>query len=150
MLSEIEALIQQINPNVNLHVFGQKLNPESYAICKGDMLLKNHDPKNIRLGNSFSNDYFEDLKFDYMLVSPPFGVEWKKVKDEIQAEHNKLGFTGCFGAGLPRINDGSLLFLQHLVNKMKQHNGGSRIGIVFNGSPLFTGNAGSGESNIRC
>lgn len=149
MLSESEALIQQINPNVKLHVFGQELNPESYAICKGDMLLKNHDPKNIRLGNSFSNDYFEDLKFDYMLVNPPFGVEWKKVKNEIQAEHDKLGFTGRFGAGLPRINDGSLLFLQHLINKMKQHNGGSRIGIVFNGSPLFTGNAGSGESDIR-
>lgn len=149
MLSESEAIINSVNPNATLKVFGQELNPESYAICKGDMLIKDHDSKNIRLGNSFSNDYFEEMKFDYMLVNPPFGVERKKVKDEIKTEHEKLGFSGRFGAGLPRINDGSLLFLQHLISKMKQHNGGSRIGIVFNGSPLFTGNAGSGESEIR-
>jgi type I restriction enzyme M protein len=149
MLSVSEELINKINPNIKIEVFGQELNPESYAICKGDMLVKGHKPKNIRLGNSFSRDYFEDFTFDYMLVNPPFGVEWKKVQKEIKDEHETLGHSGRFGAGLPRINDGSLLFLQHLISKMKQQNGGSRIGIVFNGSPLFTGSAGSGESNIR-
>jgi type I restriction enzyme M protein len=149
MLSVAEEVVHEYNAEVKLEAFGQELNPESYAICKGDMLVKGHKPKNIRLGNSFSNDFFENERFDYMLVNPPFGVEWKKVEKEIKAEHEKAGFSGRFGAGLPRINDGSLLFLQHLISKMKQGNEGSRIGIVFNGSPLFTGGAGSGESNIR-
>lgn len=149
MLSTGEEVMNDYNPNAKLKVFGQELNPESYAICKGDMLIKGHEASNIKLGNTFSKDHFENQTFDYMLVNPPFGVEWKKVEAQIKKEHEQLGFKGRFGAGLPRINDGSLLFLQHLISKMKQHNGGSRIGIVFNGSPLFTGGAGSGESNIR-
>jgi type I restriction enzyme M protein len=149
MLSTGEEVMNGYNANAKLEVFGQELNPESYAICKGDMLIKGHKASNIKLGNTFSKDHFEDKTFDYMLVNPPFGVEWKKVEAQIKKEHEQLGFKGRFGAGLPRINDGSLLFLQHLISKMKQHNGGSRIGIVFNGSPLFTGGAGSGESNIR-
>ncbi len=136
-----------LNPDARLEVFGQEINPESYAICKSDMLIKGQNPTNIKFGNTFTVDGLEDEKFDYMLSNPPFGVDWKKAANVIKAEHENKGFAGRFGAGLPRINDGSLLFLQHMISKMKTD--GSRIGIVFNGSPLFTGQAGSGESEIR-
>jgi type I restriction enzyme M protein len=135
-------------------VFGQELNPESYAICKSDMLIKGQNPENIVRGNSFSEDGHKGRCFDYMLSNPPFGVDWKNVQRAVEDEHEKLGHAGRFGAGLPRINDGALLFLQHMLSKMKPVDsktgeGGSRIAIVLNGSPLFTGDAGSGESEIR-
>ncbi|MCD6116775.1 SAM-dependent DNA methyltransferase [bacterium] len=136
-----------LNKDAKLEVFGQEINPESYAICKSDMLIKGQNPANIKFGNTFTVDGLEDEKFDYMLSNPPFGVDWKKAAKVIKDEHENKGFAGRFGAGLPRINDGSLLFLQHMISKMKAD--GSRIGIVFNGSPLFTGQAGSGESEIR-
>jgi type I restriction enzyme M protein len=147
MLSVGEAYLKELNPKAELKVFGQEINPESYAICKSDMLIKGQDPANIKFGNSFTVDGLEEEKFDYMLSNPPFGVDWKKAEKTIKAEADKKGMSGRFGAGLPRINDGSLLFLQHMISKMKP--GGTRIGIVFNGSPLFTGAAESGESNIR-
>jgi type I restriction enzyme M protein len=150
MLTVAESYMRDLNPQSQLEVFGQELNPETWAICRSDMLLTGHDPTHIVLGNTFSTDGLPDEKFDYMLANPPFGVEWKKVKDEVEAEHETLGFKGRFGAGLPRINDGSLLFLQHMISKMKPvEQGGSRLALVFNGSPLFTGAAGSGESEIR-
>ena len=149
MLSIAEEYLKQLNPDAQLEVFGQELNSESYAVCKSDMLIKGQQADNIYLGNSLSNDKLSGKQFDYMLTNPPFGVEWKKIKKEIVDEHEKSGFGGRFGAGLPRISDGSLLFLTHLISKMKKNNNGSRIGIVLNGSPLFTGGAGSGESNIR-
>jgi type I restriction enzyme M protein len=136
-----------LNPDAKLQVFGQEINPESYAICKSDMLIKGQNPANIKFGNTFTVDGLEDEKFDYMLSNPPFGVDWKKAQKIIKDEHQNKGLAGRFGAGLPRINDGSLLFLLHMISKMKAD--GSRIGIVFNGSPLFTGQAGSGESEIR-
>lgn len=149
MLSVAQEYLNELNPDVRLEVFGQELNAESYAICKSDMLIKGQNPANVALANSLSDDRFSANKFDYMLTNPPFGVEWKKVEKQVTDEHEKLGFAGRFGAGLPRISDGSLLFLLHLISKMKDDNGGSRIGIVLNGSPLFSGGAGSGESNIR-
>ena len=147
MLSVAEIYLNQLNPKAKLEVFGQEINPESYAICKSDMLIKGQNPANMKFGNSFTVDGLEDEKFDYMLSNPPFGVDWKKARKIIKAESEDKGFAGRFGAGLPRINDGAFLFLQHMISKMKQD--GSRIGIVFNGSPLFTGQAGSGESEIR-
>ncbi|GEO27950.1 hypothetical protein AAC03nite_37350 [Alicyclobacillus acidoterrestris] len=150
MLSVSEEYLTDMNRDIMVRVFGQELNPESYAICKADMLLKGQKPSQIRFGNSFSEDGFAGQTFDYMLSNPPFGVEWKKVEKEIREEHEKLGMNGRFGAGLPRISDGSFLFLQHMLSKMKPVSlGGSRIAIVFNGSPLFSGGAESGESNIR-
>jgi len=148
MLSVGEMHLKSLNPDAKLEVFGQEINPESYAICKSDMLIKGQNPDNIKFGNTFTVDGLPDEKFDYMLSNPPFGVDWKKAQKVIKDEYENLGFAGRFGAGLPRINDGSLLFLQHMLSKMKPEDG-SRIGIVFNGSPLFTGQAGSGESNIR-
>ncbi|WP_200210383.1 type I restriction-modification system subunit M [Micromonospora coerulea] len=149
MLSAAEDTITSLNPHASVKLFGQELNPESYAICRSDMMLKGQDPSNIHLGNSFSDDGHEGRRFDYLLANPPFGVEWKKVEPEVK-EEAKLGHAGRFGAGLPRINDGSFLFLQHMISKMEPpEKGGSRIAIVFNGSPLFTGAAESGESNIR-
>ncbi len=136
-----------LNPDAKLEVFGQEINPESYAICKSDMLIKGQNPANIKFGNTFTVDGLEDEKFDYMLSNPPFGVDWKKAQNIIKEESETKKFAGRFGAGLPRINDGSLLFLLHMISKMKAD--GSRIGIVFNGSPLFTGQAGGGESEIR-
>ena len=131
-------------------MFGQELNDETYAICRSDMMLKGQDASHIAPGNSFSEDGHQGSTFDYCLANPPFGVEWKKVENTIRNEHDKLGFRGRFGAGLPRINDGAFLFLQHMISKMKPvAEGGYRIAIVFNGSPLFTGAAGSGESEIR-
>jgi type I restriction enzyme M protein len=150
MLSVGEEHLRELHPDARLEVFGQELNEESYAICRSDLMLKGHDASHIQVGNSFTKDGFAGETFDYMLSNPPFGVEWKKVEDEIRTEAKSLGLAGRFGAGLPRINDGSLLFLQHMIKKMKPvENGGSRIGIVFNASPLFTGAAGSGESEIR-
>ncbi|MEH1057134.1 class I SAM-dependent DNA methyltransferase [Micromonospora sp. CPCC 206171] len=149
MLSEAQDHIQAHNPHATVEVYGQELNGETYAICRSDMMLKGGDPTKIAYGNSFSQDGHETERFDYMLANPPFGVEWKKVEAFIKAEHAR-GHAGRFGAGLPRINDGSLLFLQHMISKMKRpEDGGSRLAIVFNGSPLFSGAAGSGESEIR-
>jgi type I restriction enzyme M protein len=149
MLSAAEDLITSLNPNATVRLFGQEINAESYAICRSDMMLKGQDPANIYFGNSFSDDGHAGKQFDYMLANPPFGVEWKKVKDAVE-EEARLGHAGRFGAGLPRINDGSFLFLQHMLSKMQPvEKGGSRVAIVFNGSPLFTGAAESGESNIR-
>jgi type I restriction enzyme M protein len=149
MLTAAETYIKELNREAKPHMYGQDWNKESYAVCCSDMLIKGENAE-ISFGCSFEQDGFASNKFDYMLANPPFGVEWKKQQKTITDEHEKLGFNGRFGAGLPRINDGSLLFLQHMISKMRLvEEGGSRIGIVFNGSPLFTGDAGSGESNIR-
>lgn len=149
MLSACDDYIRELNPDANVVVYGQELNPESYAICRSDMMIKGQEASNIKFGNSFSNDGHQGQTFNYLLANPPFGVEWKKVKTFVEDEASH-GFGGRFGAGLPRINDGSLLFLQHMISKMKPVSaGGSRVAIVFNGSPLFTGGAGSGESEIR-
>jgi type I restriction enzyme M protein len=150
MLSVAGEYLTEHNPQARLTMFGQELNAESYAICKADMLIKGQDVANIAFGNTFSEDGHPHKKFDYMLSNPPFGVEWKKVEKEIRKEHETQGFNGRFGPGLPRVSDGSLLFLLHLLSKMRPaKDGGSRFGIVLNGSPLFTGGAGSGESEIR-
>jgi type I restriction enzyme M protein len=149
MLAIAEEYIKEMNPDAIPVVFGQELNPESYAICKSDMLIKGLAVNNIKFGNTFTNDGLDGETFNYMLSNPPFGVEWKKVQTQVKMEHDKKGFDGRFGAGLPRISDGSFLFLQHMIAKMKRNDGGSRIAIVFNGSPLFSGSAGSGESEIR-
>ena len=150
MLSVAEEHLGQLNPNARLVMFGQELNPESYAICKADMLIKGQDIANIILGNTLSADGLHGKVFDYALSNPPFGVEWKKIEASIRKEAEQHGFDGRFGPGLPRVSDGSLLFLLHLIKKMQPAvAGGSRFGIVLNGSPLFTGGAGSGESEIR-
>jgi type I restriction enzyme M protein len=167
MLSESEKLIKDpdtgLNPGANIELFGQEYNPESYAICGSDLMIKGEDVKNIVFGNTLGTgkskegfvdgDGHPDEKFHYMQANPPFGVEWKPEKDHVTKEHEAFGFKGRFGPGLPRINDGALLFLLHMISKMEpapaDRGEGSRIGIVFNGSPLFTGDAGSGESNIR-
>ncbi len=149
-LSEGDEYIQQISEQVTVSLHGQELNPESYAICKADMLIKGQGISNIKLGNTLSDDQLAGKTFDIMLSNPPFGVEWKKVQKQVTDEHKHRGFDGRFGPGLPRVSDGSLLFLMHLVSKMRDpREGGSRIGIILNGSPLFTGGAGSGESEIR-
>ena len=149
MLSVAAEYVHELNDQADLKVFGQELNDESFAICKSDMMIKGEDPENIVRGNSFSKDGHAGATFDYMLSNPPFGVEWKQVQKIVEDEHQNLGFSGRFGPGTPRISDGSLLFLLHMCSKMKQGEGGSRLAIVFNGSPLFTGDAGSGESEIR-
>jgi type I restriction enzyme M protein len=150
MLSVAGEYLFELNPKARLTLFGQELNPESHAICKADMLIRGQDISNIVLGNTLSDDGLLGKLFDYMLSNPPFGVEWKKIEKEIREEHEKQGHHGRFGPGLPRVSDGSLLFLMHLLSKMRPAmQGGSRIGIVLNGSPLFTGGAGSGESEIR-
>ncbi|SIO96610.1 type I restriction-modification system subunit M [Vibrio spartinae] len=155
-LSSGMEYVAEMNPNALMRAFGQELNPESYAICKADMLIKGQDVGRIKLGNTLSNDQLPADKFDYMLSNPPFGVDWKKIEGDIKDEHQLKGFDGRFGPGLPRVSDGSLLFLMHLISKMRDtHNSdgsvsdGGRIGIILNGSPLFTGGAGSGESEIR-
>lgn len=150
MLSIAGEYLEEHNPQARLTMYGQELNDESYAICKADMLIKGQDVGNIIPGNTLSEDGHPDKTFDYMLSNPPFGVEWKKVEKTIRDEHTQKGFNGRFGPGLPRVSDGSLLFLMHLISKMRPAvDGGSRFGIVLNGSPLFTGGAGSGESEIR-
>ncbi len=159
-LSSGMEYVLELNPDAVMRTYGQELNPESYAICKADMLIKGQEVNNIKLGNTLSSDQLVAEKFDYMLSNPPFGVDWKKISGEIKDEHEQKGFDGRFGAGLPRVSDGSLLFLMHLISKMRpitdntkdadsSSNQGSRIGIILNGSPLFTGGAGSGESEIR-
>ncbi|MCY2983551.1 MAG: class I SAM-dependent DNA methyltransferase [Planctomycetota bacterium] len=150
MLSVGGEHLAELNPDARLVMYGQELNPESYAICKADMLIKGQDIANIKFGNTLSNDGLPGKEFDYMLSNPPFGVEWKKIEKDIRKEAEQQGFNGRFGPGLPRVSDGSLLFLMHLISKMRPaKDGGSRFGIVLNGSPLFTGGAGSGESEIR-
>lgn len=167
MLSESDKLIADpetgLNPGANLELFGQEYNPESYAICGSDLMIKGEEVKNIVYGNTLGTgkpkegftdgDGHPDERFHFMLANPPFGVEWKPEKDHVTKEHNQFGFKGRFGPGLPRINDGALLFLLHMISKMQpapaDGGEGSRIAVVFNGSPLFTGDAGSGESNIR-
>ena len=156
MLSVTEKYIRDLNAEAAPYLYGQDWNDESWAVCKADMLIKGEDADNIILGDTFTKDGFDrdtegkKRTFDYMLANPPFGVEWKQQQKDIRREADTLGYEGRFGAGLPRINDGSLLFLQHMLAKMRApKDGGSRIGIVFNGSPLFTGDAGSGESDIR-
>ena len=150
MLSIAGEYLLEHNPQARLTMYGQELNDESYAICKADMLIKGQDVGNIAAGNTLSDDGHAQRKFDYMLSNPPFGVEWKKVEKVVRHEHEQKGFDGRFGPGLPRVSDGSMLFLMHLLSKMRSaKDGGSRFGIVLNGSPLFTGGAGSGESEIR-
>ena len=167
MLSESEKLIKDpdtgLNPGANVELFGQEYNPESYAICGSDLMIKGEDVKNIAFGDTLGTgktkdgfvdgDGHPDERFHYMIANPPFGVEWKPEKDHVTREHENFGFDGRFGPGLPRINDGALLFLLHMISKMQpapaDGGEGSRIAVVFNGSPLFTGDAGSGESNIR-
>ena len=150
MLSVAGEYLAEHNPQARLTMYGQELNDESYAICKADMLIKGQPVENIVVGNTLSEDGHGGAKFDYMLSNPPFGVEWKKVEKAVRQEHEQKGFDGRFGPGLPRVSDGSMLFLMHLLSKMRPaQDGGSRFGIVLNGSPLFTGGAGSGESEIR-
>ena len=150
MLSVAEEHLKGRNPDAQLTMFGQELNPESYAICKADMLIKGQDVSNIAFGNTLSEDGHVGKTFHYLLANPPFGVEWKKVEKEVRREHEQMGHAGRFGPGLPRVSDGSLLFLLHMLSKMRPDaEGGCRFGIVLNGSPLFTGGAGSGESEIR-
>ena len=149
MLSIAEEYLRELNPEASLIVYGQELNDESYATCKSDMMIKGQEAKNIHPGNSFTEDGLPDEQFDYMLSNPPFGVEWKKVESEIKDEANLFGYRGRFGAGLPRVSDGSLLFVQHMISKFNRNGDLSRLAVVLNGSPLFTGSAGSGESEIR-
>jgi type I restriction enzyme M protein len=150
MLSVAQDYLRELNPGARLETYGQELNAETWAIARSDMMLKGQKASNIQLGNSFSEDHFKGETFDYLLANPPFGVEWKKVERVIRDEHDKLGFSGRFGAGLPRIDNGAMLFLQHMIAKLRSPEaGGGRLAIVFNGSPLFNGGAGSGESEIR-
>lgn len=149
MLSIAEMEMKDLNNRIRVELFGQELNPESFAICKSDMLVTGHNPENIAFGNTLTQDAHQGKRFHYMLSNPPYGVDWKKYADPIKEEAADLGMAGRFGAGLPRISDGQLLFLQHMISKMRNDEQGSRIGIVMNGSPLFTGGAGSGESEIR-
>ena len=149
MLSLAEERIAELNPNASVTVYAQELNPKTYSICKADMLVKGQDVEKVACGDTLKEPAFRDKKFDYCLANPPYGVEWKPAKEAVEAEH-KLGAAGRFGAGVPRISDGQLLFLQHIVSHLKAvEKGGGRAAIVFNGSPLFTGGAGQGESDIR-
>jgi type I restriction enzyme M protein len=149
MLALTEEALKDFNPAIRVELFGQELNGESFGICKSDMLVSGHDPEQIAFGNSLTQDAHQGKKFHYMLSNPPYGVDWKKYQDPIKAEAETMGFAGRFGSGTPRISDGQLLFLQHMISKMRDDEIGSRIGIVMNGSPLFTGGAVSGESEIR-
>ncbi|MGG5173041.1 type I restriction-modification system subunit M [Pseudarthrobacter sp. J1738] len=150
MLTVAQEHLRELNGSASLVAYGQEINDESYAICKSDLLIKGQDISKIAVGDTLANDQNIGQQFDFMLSNPPFGVEWKKIQPQIVKEHELHGFEGRFGPGLPRVSDGSLLFLLHLIRKMRPaHEGGSRIGIVLNGSPLFTGGAGSGESEIR-
>ncbi|MEH2383849.1 MAG: class I SAM-dependent DNA methyltransferase [Nostoc sp.] len=154
MLAEAQNYLRENHATAKLWVFGQDFNPRAYAMAASDLLLKSNENSDIRYGDSLINDQYYSERFDYFLANPPFGVDWKKQQKEVQREHEKLGFAGRFGAGTPRVNDGSLLFLQHMISKFEPYQAeaeknGSRLAIVFNGSPLFTGGAGSGESEIR-
>lgn len=149
MLALTEQAMKALNPGIRVELFGQELNGESFGICKSDMLVTGHDAEQIAFGNTLTADAHRGKQFHYMLSNPPYGVDWKKYQEPIRDEADRLGKDGRFGAGLPRISDGQLLFLQHMISKMRTDEAGSRIGIVMNGSPLFTGGAGSGESEIR-
>jgi type I restriction enzyme M protein len=150
MLSEAEAHLRAINPKAKLHLYGQELQPESYAVCRSDMLLKGQDASKIVFGDSFTQDGFPNERFDYMLANPPYGKDWKTIEKAIKHEADSLGMAGRFGVGLPPTSDGQILFLQQMISKMRPvDQGGSRIAVVFNGSPLFSGDAGSGMSEIR-
>ena len=160
MLSIAEEYLHDLNPNIKLNVFGQELNPETWAIARSDLMIKGQDPTRITLGNSLNNeDGHAGKQFDYCISNPPYGVDWKKYQEPIEKEHKTKGFDGRYGAGLPRVSDGSFLFIQHMISKMKpvadkpetndMIEGGSRIAIILSGSPLFSGQAGSGESEIR-
>ena len=149
MLSLTEEAMKALNPKIRVELFGQELNPESFGICRSDMLVTGHNPEQIAFGNTLSEDAHKGQTFHYLLSNPPYGVDWKKYQDPIREEYATKGFDGRFGAGLPRVSDGQLLFLLHMISKMRGDEQGSRIGIVMNGSPLFTGGAGSGESEIR-
>ena len=149
MLALTEEAMRSMNPRIRVELFGQEINGKSFGICKSDMLVTGHDPEQIAFGNTLTHDAHKGKRFHYMLCNPPYGVDWKKYQDPIKDEAERLGTDGRFGAGLPRISDGQLLFLQHMIAKMRPDEAGSRIGIVMNGSPLFTGGAGSGESEIR-
>ncbi len=148
MLSIAEDYIKKLNPGAIVNVYGQELLDESFAICQADMLMKGQNPDNIRLGNTLTQDRFKGEKIRFLISNPPFGVSWKDEEKKVKEEAD-LGFDGRFGAGTPRVSDGSLLFLQNMISKMYDDEEGSRLAIIFNGSPLFTGDAGSGESNIR-
>lgn len=148
MLSIAEDYIKKLNPSAIVNVYGQELLDESFAICQADMLMKGQNPDNIRLGNTLTQDRFKGEKIRFLISNPPFGVSWKDEEKKVKEEAD-LGFDGRFGAGTPRVSDGSLLFLQNMISKMYDDEEGSRLAIIFNGSPLFTGDAGSGESNIR-
>jgi type I restriction enzyme M protein len=149
MLSVAEEYLNELNPDARLEVFGQELNPESYAICKSDLMIKGQNASNIKKGNSISEDHLSDQKFDYLITNPPFGVKWEKFAKKVKEEHEQLGHGGRFGAGLPSVGDGSFLFLMQLMAKMKPE--GSRLALVFNGSPLFSGSPSKtkNESSIR-
>ena len=149
MLALTEEAMIAHNEKIRVELYGQELNGESFGICKSDMLVTGHNPEQIAYGNTLTEDAHKDKKFHYMLSNPPYGVDWKKYKDPIIDEAKEMGADGRFGAGLPRVSDGQLLFLQHMIAKMRDDEAGSRIGIVMNGSPLFTGSANSGESEIR-
>ena len=154
MLAEAQTYLRENHSTATLYVFGQDFNPRAYAIAASDLLLKSNEKSDIRYGDSLINDQYSGEHFDYFLANPPFGVDWKRQQKEVQRESEKFGFAGRFGAGTPRVNDGSLLFLQHMISKFEPYQpeagkNGSRLAIVFNGSPLFTGGAGSGESEIR-
>ena len=160
MLSIAEEYLHDLNPNIKLNVFGQELNPETWAIARSDLMIKGQDPTRIALGNSLNQeDGHAGKQFDYCISNPPYGVDWKKYQEPIEKEHKTKGFDGRYGAGLPRVSDGSFLFIQHMISKMKPVadnpdtkdiiEGGSRIAIILSGSPLFSGQAGSGESEIR-
>jgi type I restriction enzyme M protein len=160
MLSIAEEYLHDLNPNIKLNVFGQELNPETWAIARSDLMIKGQDPTRITLGNSLNNeDGHAGKQFDYCISNPPYGVDWKKYQEPIEKEHQTKGFDGRYGAGLPRVSDGSFLFIQHMISKMKpakvldaeksEFDGGSRVAIILSGSPLYSGQAGSGESNIR-
>lgn len=149
-LSIFEEVVREYNTKADVDAFGQELNAQTYAICKADMLLKGGDPDSIAYGNTLSDDAFPGQHFGYQISNPPYGVEWKKVEKKVKDEAKELGYAGRFGAGTPRVSDGQLLFLQHMISKMRSpREGGGRIAVFHNGSPLFTGGAGSGESNIR-
>ena len=148
MLALAEQALKAFNPAMRVELFGQELNAESFGICKSDMLVTGHNPERIAFGNTLTQDAHGERRFHYMLSNPPYGVDWKKYQAPVKAEAGR-GFDGRFGAGTPRVSDGQLLFLQHMLSKMRNDEDGSRIGIVMNGSPLFTGGAGSGESEIR-
>jgi type I restriction enzyme M protein len=152
MLTTAKERIEEINPQAEVYLFGQEVNPETFAVCKSDLYLKSadgRDAENILFGSTLSNDQHANTRFDYLFANPPYGKDWKRDQVAVEAEADR-GDAGRFGAGTPRISDGQLLFLQHMLSRMKSpQEGGSRVAIVMNGSPLFTGDAGSGESEIR-